>query len=181
MCGEFLSRRINLQKPSVSRCAGRESFVRWPSKAVDRATCRSSTALEGHRTENLCVCSLVIWFVACSIRSILLIRPVSVSLPNSCCSPSGQVPTSPESAVYARSYACITKYIGNVSRLFRSPKKCGVASLRLSTDVTCVIGYFIRTLTPRRGLSASAVLSSSKLSMGLACRTSAHRRTCVSR
>ena len=36
----------------------RESFVRWPSKAVDRATCRSSTALEGHRTENLCVCSI---------------------------------------------------------------------------------------------------------------------------
>ena len=33
----------------------RESFVRWPSKAVDCATCRLSTALEGHRTENLCV------------------------------------------------------------------------------------------------------------------------------
>ena len=35
----------------------RESFVRWPSKAVDRTTCRSSMALEGHRTKDLCVCS----------------------------------------------------------------------------------------------------------------------------
>ncbi len=36
----------------------RESFVRWPSNlAVDRTTCWLSTALEGHRTEDLYGCS----------------------------------------------------------------------------------------------------------------------------
>ncbi len=47
------------KSPEASDFALREceSFVRWPSKAVDRATCRSSTALEGHRTEKVYVCS----------------------------------------------------------------------------------------------------------------------------